>query len=309
MRNYKWLAAILLIPLVMSACSNERVNEAEIGVHYTEGWIEGRHFETVLEPGDSQWVWNDNVYKLPARQVTWVSGPGWEDGNSDVPAITFTAQGGERLVMELSTRFFINTTLNDDQEPFKTFFTSICQKYDCWEGAIGGTDPDDGWIRMLRDIVGNPQQAAANSLGLEFNAEELRYDNAVREEFADQFAEEFERLLSEEIGVANIFCGLGYERGEEACPPVSVKVTNVRFENEERESIREEQRLAEEQQELAVQQEEAARAQQRVNQAKATPEYRALAEADALKACATNPECRLTIIVGQDDIQSSIPVG
>lgn len=300
------IASVMVVALLAAACTQQRVNEAEIGVHYTDGPIEGRHFEDVLEPGDAIWVWNDSVYKLPARQITWITGPGEE---ADAPSLVFTAKGGERMVMELSTRFFLNTTMDEDKEPFKSFFNELCDKYDCWDGALDGTDPSDGWNRMLRDTVGNPQQAAANALGLEYDADKLRYDNATREAFADAFADEFERLMAEEVDVSNIFCGPGYERGNTSCPAISVKVTNVQFDNGEREGIREQQRLAEEQEALAVEQEAAARAQQRVNEAKATPEFERLAQAEAMKACAANPECTLVINVGGDDIAATVPTG
>jgi hypothetical protein len=295
------LVACLLVGGIIALASlrNKRVSDAEIGVHYTEGPIEGRHFEDVLEPGDSQWVVNDNVYKLPARQITWISGPGDE---ADAPALTLTAQGGEKMQVELATRFVLNTTLDENQNPFKTFFTGICQKFDCWDGAVGGQDPNDGWNRMLRETVGNPQQAAANTLGLQFEGEALRYDNETRTRFAREFADEFEKLQKEEVGISNAFCGPSYVRGEEDCPAMSVKVTNVVFLDPAREAIQEQRKLAEQQEALAVDQERAAVAQQRVNAAKATPEYQRLTTAQAMQECAKRPECSMTFIIGENGV-------
>jgi hypothetical protein len=136
----KALVSVAFIAIVLGACTQERVNEAEIGVRYGHGPIEGDHFEKIVEPGGMEWVGDDSVYKLPARQITWTtSGDG---SNSDAKALVFKASGGEEMVMELKTRFFLNTTLDDFGDPFKTFFISICQKYDCWDGAINGTEKD-----------------------------------------------------------------------------------------------------------------------------------------------------------------------
>jgi hypothetical protein len=297
--------AVLVLPLVvlaLGACTQKRVNDSEIGVRYGHGPIEGDHFEKVVEPGGMEWVGDDEVLKLPARQITWTTGAG-----GDADALTFKVKGGETMVMELSTRFYLNTTLDDEDEPFKTFFNSVCRKYDCWDGAIGGTSPDDGWVQMLNDIVGNPQRSAGTRVGLAFDADELRYNIEVADDFADQFAEEFERLLAEEVGVGEIFCGPGYERGENDCPAVAVNVTKVEFHNEEREGIREAQRLAEEQEGLAVQEEATARAQQRVNEVRATPEFRALAEARAMEACSANPECSFTVVLTENPEDVTVP--
>jgi hypothetical protein len=290
------MGLLALAVLVLGACTQARVNDSEIGVRYGHGPIEGDHFEKVVEPGGMEWVANDEVYKLPARQITWTTGAG-----GDADALQFKVGGGEQMVMELSTRFYLNSTLDENDEPFKTFFNSVCRKYDCWDGAIGGTSPEDGWYQMLADIVGNPQRAAATRVGKGFDADKLRYDNKVADQFADQFADEFERLLADEVGVGEIFCGPGYVRGENDCPPVAVNVTSVVFADGAREGIRERQRLAEEQEDLAVQEEETARAQQRVNEARATAEYEVLKRSEAMLECAKNPECQLTIIVGSDD--------
>lgn len=295
------LGLLALAVLVLGACTQKRVNDSEIGVRYGHGPIEGDHFEKVVEPGGMEWVGDDEVLKLPARQITWTTGAG-----GDAEALQFKVAGGEQMVMELSTRFYLNTTLDDDDEPFKTFFNSVCRKYDCWDGAIGGNSPEDGWVQMLNDIVGNPQRAAATRVGKGFDADELRYDNETADRFADQFAEEFERLLAEEVGVGEIFCGPGYVRGEAECPPVAVNVTKVEFADEDREGIREAQRLAEEREALAAQELETAIAQQKVNEAKATAEYEILQRSAAMLECAKNPECQLTIIVG-DDEQVSVP--
>lgn len=300
-RARAWLG--LLMVLALGACTQERVNESEIGVRYGHGPIEGDHFEHLVMPGDYEWVGDDEVIRLPARQVTWTSGPG-----GDAEALQFNAKGGELMVMELSTRFFLNTTVDDEEEPFRTFFNDICRKHECWDGATSRGEEGDGWSRMLFDIVGQPQQAAANIVGLDYEAEELRYDTAVRDDFADAFAAEFETLLEREVGVANIFCGGGYEQGDESCPPVGVQVTNVRFADAAREGVREAQRLAEEREQLAVQEAETAAAQQQVNEQRATLEWERLKRGEAMVACAENPECQLTIIVTGDGTEAEVTV-
>jgi len=303
------VAVVMVIGCLVAVVGlrQQRVNEAEIGVYYTDGPFEGQHFDRILEPGDSAWIYNDHVYKMPARQITWITGPG-ED--ADAPALTFTAQGGEQMVMTLTTRFELNTTLDHGEGPFKDFFTGICQSFDCWEGSINNNPGnDEGWNRMLNMIVGNPQIAAAKNLGLAYEAESLRYSTETREEFASAFADEFERLMSGEAGVSNIFCGPGYKRGEAECPPISVRVTDVQFADPTREAIREQEQLAQRQVALAEQQRQAAAAQQTVNAATATPEYVARLQAEAMRDCAQRDGCSLSIVITDGSTQTAVPVG
>lgn len=304
-RYAKSLFLLGVVTIFVTGCGQERVNEAEIGVYYTDGPLEGEHFDRVLDPGQSAFVVNDHVYRLPARQITWITGPGDE---ADAPALEFTAAGGESMVMELSTRLYLNTSMDDNDEPFKTFFTGICQSFDCWDGSIENSPgADAGWNRMLKQLVGNPQRAAAIAVGLRYDAEQLRYDSAIQEEFADAFAEEFERLQADEVGVANIFCGPGYKRDGDNCPAVGVKVTRVTFKDDDREGIREERQLAERRQALAVVEQQTAAAEQLVNATRVTPQYIADQQVQAAIACANNPDgCNLTIILNGDDVSTTV---
>lgn len=288
------LGACALLVLALGACSVERVNESEVGIHYTQGPIEGERFEHVIAPGGSSTVFDDVVYRLPARQVTYISAAGEE---SDAPPLSLTASGGERLQVSLAVRFFLNTR----EEALRPFFLEICQKHDCWE--------DEGWIRMLRETFGNPMQAVVNDLGLEYEADQLRYNNEVRDQFAGAFAERFVDQLERLVGRGDFFCGPGYDRNEDDCPALSVEISSVHYENAELEGIREAQELAVQEEALAAQEAETAAAQQRTVAAQATPEWRAQQEAQAMRECAQNPECQLTVIVGGEDAAVTVPAG
>lgn len=281
------LAPLVAVLVLVGACAHEKVDEAHVGVRYTDGPIEGRKWEKIVEPGGSEWVFNDHVYQLPARQVTYIADA---DEGADTGPLELTAKGGEAMHIELAVRFFLNTRA----EAFRPFFLEICQKHDCWT--------DDGWVTLMNETFGNPMRAVVSDIGLEYDAEELRYDNGVRDDFAARFAERFVKGQERLIGRGDYFCGPGYKRKEsKSCPPLSVEVTSVRFADPERESIREKEELAIEQEDLAVQEEKTARARQKVNEAKATPEYLELQKAEAMVACAQNPQgCQLTVIVSSD---------
>jgi hypothetical protein len=288
------LGACALLVLGLGACSVERVNESEVGIHYTQGPIEGEKFDHVIEPGGSSTVVDDVVYRLPARQVTYISAAGEE---SDAPPLSLTAQGGERLQVSLAVRFFLNSR----EEALRPFFLEICQKHDCWE--------DEGWLRMLRETFGNPMQAVVNDLGLEYEAEQLRYNNEVRDQFSAAFAERFVDQLERLVGRGDFFCGPGYDRDEEECPALSVEISSVHYENAELEGIREQQELAVQEEALAAQTARTARAEQEAVAAQATPEWERQQQTQAMRECAQNPECQLTVILGGGDVGVTVPAG
>lgn len=292
----KGVSLALLFVLAFGACTQERVDEAHVGVRYTDGEIEGQKFDKVVAPGGAEWVFNDHVYKLPARQVTYISGS--QEG-ADAPPLVLTAKNGEKMNVELTVRFFLNSR----EEALKPFFLEICQKHDCWE--------DEGWITMLNETFGNPQQAVINDIGLDYDAEELRYNNAVKDDFADTFASTFVTSLGRLVGRDDYFCGPGYDREDESsCPGLSVEVNSVTYANTDLEGFREAAEVAEGKVELSVQEEAAAAAQARVDAARATPEALALQEARAILLCAENPEgCSLSVtrIEGGNDVGVSVP--
>lgn len=278
--------------VALASLHQEKINDSQLGAYYTDGAIEGQRFDHVMKPGSKAWVINDHVYKLPARQITWITGPGKE---TDADTLTFQAKGGEVMQLSLSTRVF----LNDDDKTFGSFFTSICQKFECWKGSTGGHTRDNtGWNRMLRETIGNPEEAVARDVGLRYDADKLRYDANVRAEFARDFAEGFAKAQTQQFGGDQFFCGR-IPQGD-GCSDVTVRVTNIQYGNEDLEHVREQRELAVQQEKLAVQQEAAAKAQQRVNAAKATPEYERLTRAQAMLKCAEKPDCTLIFSNGGD---------
>jgi hypothetical protein len=302
-----WALGIIFVVLLSvgiylaASMRNVRVNEGEIGIRYTEGMFEGKHFDEVVAPGESTWVVNDVVYKLPARQITYLSSS--SAYGADAPALEFSASG-EPMTMALSTRFYLNT----DDQVIRQFFDKLCRKYDCWDGALSGKGGQkDGWADMLNDVVGTPQRRVATQLGLGQVGEDLRYNTETQEAFADQFAERFARELRDEVGIADVFCGSPVTKENPECSPISVSLTGITFANPDRENVRALEILADEQVALAARQEAAAVAQQRVNQAKATQEYETLQRATAMLECAKRPECTLTFIVGGENIQATVP--
>jgi hypothetical protein len=294
---------------LLGACSVEKVDEAHVGVGYTDGFIEGQKWDGVVQPGGSRTVVNDHVYRLPARQITYITGDTAQ--GADGPSLVITTEDRQQMVIDLTIRGFLNTR----EGPLKPFFLEICQKErrnpdteslvkGCWENA--DDQGDIGWDLMLRETFGNPLLALAEDIGLGYTSESLRYENEVKDEFATEFAERFRSEQNRLVGADEpYFCGPRYDRNEDNleadkfCPNLSVEISRIRYASGDLEAIPGQRELAQQQAALAVEQEAAAIAQQRVNAARATSEYVELTQAEAMKQCAANPSgCSLTIIVG-----------
>lgn len=303
------VAAIALMVLLVGACSNKKVDESHIGVRYNDGWIEGKSYDKLVEPGGSEWVYNDSVHELPTRQITWQTGT---CEGCDGPSLQITAQGGEIMNVDLAIRGFLNTG-NDDK--LETFFNDICNKTrtvgdktvtGCWEDA--GSEGQLGWDFMLKETFGNPLVAVANDVGLDYEAAQLRYNNETKDTFSTSFATAFKTSQKKLIGEGDYFCGPGYKRSSNECPDLSVEVTAIHYANAELEGIKDLQALAVEQEKLAAQELKTALAQQATNKAKATSQNLALLEKEAMMACANRDGCTMSFIVGgEPDV--SVPVG
>lgn len=293
-----------LVLLAFAGCSVKKVDEAHVGVRYTDGPIDGKKFDHVVQPGGSETVFNDHVYELPARQVTYILGSkpdGSKCDECDAPTLRFTAKGGVDMNLDLADRFFLNSRTN----ALKPFFLEQCQKFDCWT--------DKGWVKMLDNVFGNPMKAVVKDIGLDFDPESLRYNAGTRDQFARKFATEFRKAQARLVGGSGrYFCGPGYDRkttnkhAKSYCPELSVEVTGVTFADPEREAVHGKEQLSKAQEQLAGQQLATAKAQQAVNSAQATSQNLALMERQAMLECAKRAGCQLTIVVGANG-QVTIP--
>jgi hypothetical protein len=308
MKRLRYAALCLLLVAVGVACTSKKVDESHVGVRYTDGPIDGKKFEKVVQPGGTEWVYNDHVYMLPTRQVTYIAAGDGAAPGQDGPQAVLTAEGGEILNVDLTVFFFLNTRA----DVLKQFFNQTCKKYSCWDGVDQSEKTDDGWDHMLRDTFGNPMVTVTNEIGLKYNADQLRYNPEVQEKFGHEFASKFVDTLKDQVGRDDFFCGPGYTRNQEGCPELSVKITRIRFNDPEREALRGKQILADKNVELAKRQAEANLAQARADQNLATPSHLALlaaqaqvTQADAALECAKRPDCRM--LVGVGNVTPTVP--
>ncbi len=304
-KQRKSIVLLLLAVVLMAGCTAQKVDEAQVGVRYSDGFIEGKKFEKVIPPGGTEYTVNDHVYKLPAGQRSYIVSS--KDGVGDRAGgdfLVITTKDKTRLRIELSTRFFLNIRA----DVLKEFFLKICQKYDCWK--------DDAWAQMLAENFRVPLETVSSTIGFNYEGSELRYSSEQWNSFGTAFAEQFVTEQVKLLGRGDFFCGPGYawDKPETGCPPLPISITNIRFDSDELESIPDQRKLALEQKSLATQQQEAAVAQAQAKvaeanalQGAATPEVIALRQADAMRDCAKNPQ-GCTLIINVDGNTANVAV-
>lgn len=303
---------LLLLLAIVAGCSAQKVDEAHVGVRYTDGMFDGKKFEKVVQPGGTEWTFNDNVYQLPAGQRSYIVSSKADVGDrAGNDFLVITTKDGTRLRIELNTRFFLNIR----EEPLKDFFLKICQKYDCWND----TPEKPGWDKMLAENFRVPLETVSSTIGFKYEGSALRYSAELWDQFGTEFAKAFTDEQVKILGRGDYFCGPGYawDKPDTGCPPLPVSITSVRFDNDELESIPDQRKQAVEKKALAKEQEaaEVARAGVQVAYANAlkgaaTPEVIALQQAEAMKKCAENPQgCTLIINQGSRDATVAVSPG
>lgn len=292
------IVVTVAMALVSSACGSEKVDEAHIGIHYSDGWIEGKKFEKIIEPGGTQFVWNDDVFQLPINQRSYIVSTKDDVGDrAGGDFLVTTTKDRIKLRFEMSTRFFLNTR----PEVLKAFFP-ICQKYSCWT--------DEGWDEMLTENFRIPLESVSNTIGFGYESDYLRYSAGAWSEFSNDFGKQFTAEQTKLLGQGDFFCGPGYDRNkpETGCPSLPVSISGILFEEADLEAIPGKRKLAIDQKNLAEEQKQAeiARAGVQVAYANAlkgaaTPEVIALQQADAMNKCAANPQgCTLVVSINDD---------
>lgn len=292
------LAPLALVLILGAGCATQ-VGQDKVGIHYTQGPIEGDHCENIVEPGHGETVIDDIIVMIPANLRSYIVSNDENVGDrAGGDALVFPTKGteneprGPEVSVELEARFFVNTR---SKGVACAFYLDVCKKYDC--------DTDSGWDKMLDENFRVPMQTVVNEIGPQFDAEKLQVDPATKDRFADQFGEEFASNLKRLLGRDDFFCGSGYrrsvddEKNPHYCPPVSLNLTSVRYTSEDLRGIPDQRRLAEEQVDLAEQQRAAAQAQQSVLEKQVTPQYVEDKRLDAMLACARNENPGACVLV------------
>lgn len=305
------IAVFVVIAAIGGGCASQAPVD-EVGLYYTGGPIQGRHFKKIIDPGSGSTLLGigDDVKWLPVGQRNYIVSKKETEGDREGnDFIRVPAKGGVNMDFEVSVYFKLNTATKNIKGykggTLRKFYENLCKKYEC--------DSDSGWDRMLNDNFRKIIESSMRQKVFTYTVEEL-YANAegessgredailkIQEEIASALKDNISRTLGGEY-----FCGPTFDRTQgDECPPFQFIINSAEPTDEAVRTSFAAQRVAANriitaQNEARAKQAEAegVAAQQNALRGNLSPEYLELQRIEALKACANNQNC--TLIVGGD---------
>jgi hypothetical protein len=293
------IAAVLTLLVVASGCA-EIAPPDKVGLYYMEGQVDGYKFDHCIDPGASDdWIANNSVVWVPNSTRTWNIA---KDGGDTNTPITVAAKpeanqpSGVQVNVYTFTNFALNTNCDGgSNSPVVQWWERLGRRYDA--------DTDAGWKKMLLNTVVPALETATRTVVREYNADPLVAGinlTEVQGKIGAVFATELKRLAG-----GDFFCGPTFNRATKACPPVEVSVKDVDYTDPGIQDARNQKVKA-----LEIAAANVAEAEGKVKAAAAQRELynnpawveleRARLQLEAVKACASNPQC--TIVVGANGV-------
>jgi hypothetical protein len=301
------LPVLLGAGIALSGCGSS-VDPDHIVLEYSGGSVEGGEFKKCTEPTKvTDAVVNDKQYYIPTSERTWNITPSGGDSNEPIISSSKPAadgQPGPNVKVWVKTDFFLNTNCDEaGKSALIKWWETLGKRYGADidpNASAEDQSKDEGWTKMLGNTIVPIERSTIARNTKKFTADELDAD---LNGSWDALKLEVEKAFSEELNKnGKFFCGRGYDRKDKnSCPPITVLITGVDFENQAiadaRANVfaakqRAEAEFIEAQSKFRV-------AQELAKAAKANPAYIQLELArmqlEAAKACATNPNCTLVI--------------
>ncbi len=210
------LAAVVLTVMVTGGACSSSAEVDRIGLHYTGGPIQGKHFKKIIAPGSGNKIVGlfDTVAYLPAGQRNYIISKAAEGDRKGADFIEVPSKGGVLMDFELSVYFKLNTRV----DVIRTFYEQICKKYHCTE--------ESGWRSMLNDNFRKIIETSMQERIRQYDVGVLYANNAGTEGQSSN-----DVLLAVQTDVARtlrdrvnsvlggpFFCGPKFDRSKPDCP-------------------------------------------------------------------------------------------
>jgi hypothetical protein len=174
----KNIVTAAIVAATMSACGYANVGPGEQAV-VQDGYFmipTDPKLTGCIEPEHSENQITNDVYRYPARQISWdaTGGQGAERG-------PYVVVSNAEAPTDLNVPVVVTFDMTADCEQLKSFHRDFGTKYQGWLNEDG--TPSAGWTELLNYVIGQPMEQTLIGVGQKYPWRKIWNDEAVRIEF------------------------------------------------------------------------------------------------------------------------------
>jgi hypothetical protein len=319
MTTRRAVAVLAVVVLGTAGCSATEVEPDAIGLHYTAGSFDGKAFSGVVRPGEVEWTYNDDVYRLTTAQRSFIVR---RDERADINGVISVPAGGDAetngmlVDFEISVAFKTNTRDNDipgyEGGTLRKFFEDLCAHYEC-QLDEDGNEPE-GWRELLREKFYPPLESAFKDEARRYfgdaivnNVQVANTDTGTLTLLQADVGKRFQEYLERQTG-KQFFCGPSFDRDTPGdpnakdprllpCPPVELLIITADYNDPEIRKGRSAKKVAIDQ----------SAAQAQLSKALADPNYLEYLRIEASRECARANQAVCVFANGGNTPSVSVP--
>lgn len=190
-RSFKVLAAVGVVAIVATGCSQMSTQPDQVGLHYKGGSFSSTEFANCQDPGQKKWYGpGDKNYYYPAGQRTF-SFTG-KDGSEETP-LQVTTKDNQQVTIP----GFVTLKLDTTCDVLRNFHEQIGLKYKAY---MDGDQTSDGWRNVLEDYMFIPLQSIANTSAEQYSASSLSNDSAAQHDLASDIQNNLQAQIDTSMG-------------------------------------------------------------------------------------------------------------
>ena len=174
----KTAVALGISMALLSGCSYASVGAGEQAVVVDGYWMipTDPTVKGCIEPENSQNEITNEVYRYPARQISWdaTGDPGSERG-------PYVVVSNAKAPADMNVPVVVTFDLTSDCEKLKQFHRDFGTKYNGWLNDDGTVSA--GWVELLNYVIGQPLQDTLNGVAQKYTWQQIWNDEQARAEF------------------------------------------------------------------------------------------------------------------------------